>query len=272
MDRPGTEHIPLRVVVDADVSLPAALAARLNIVAAPADAPLLHERINIPRLVVETGGPLDPAPAVEACRAAAQPGAGVLYVSPGNGAAAWGGHPEGAEEQARPAVEAAGARFLHLPTDDVLMASGWRAVVAAEASAAGASPEEARARAEAAPTRLLALVEHPELAGDSMPGNPDTTNRIVTFIRADGFALDSMPHRRDDGLRRLRDRFAAAVQGVSGLRVAVHHGGVAPAAEAMATWISRHTEAQEVHVSAITRHAATRLGPGLVAIAWTFSE
>lgn len=264
----------LRVVVDADLSIPPALKASLGIVAAPADVPLLVERENIPRLALEAGALPDPTEVIEACRRAAVAGAGVLYVTPGQGAMGAWGHPVGVEDTAREVVEAAGARFLHLATEDLLMAAGWRAVIAAEAAAAGATPEQALARASQAPTRLLALVEHPELAGDAMPGNPDTTNRIVTYIRADGFSLDSMPHHREDALRRLRDRFAAAVSDpsqVPGLRVTVHHGGAGPAAEAMATWITRHTTAQEVHVTPISRHAGTRLGPGFVAIAWTFA-
>lgn len=263
------EHVPLRVVADADLSIPPALTERLNIIAAPADAAPLIERENIPRLALEAGAPLDAGPVVEGCRRAGDGGGGVLYVSPGDGPMGAWGRPEGVEAPAREAVERSGGRFLSLAAD-LLMAAGWRAVLAAEASAAGATPEDAYRVASEAQTRLLALVEHPELAGDAMPGNPDTTNRIVTFVRDEGFSLDSMPHRREDGLRRLRDRFASAVEGLDGLRVVVHHGGAAPAAEAMATWIGRHVSPREVHVSPITRHAGTRLGPGFVGIAWTF--
>ena len=255
----------LRIVVDADVSLPAPIAQRLGILVAPGDATLLVARENIPRLMVEVGAPLDAAPAVEACRLAAEEGASVvLYIGPGDGH----GHPAEAADAARRAVEAAGARF-EVITADVLMASGWRAVLAAEAVQAGAEPEVAIEAARAASTQLLALIEHPELSGQQSPGNLGTPNRVVTLVREDGFALEALPPRREDALRLLRDRFAATVREASGLRVVVHHGGVGPGAEAMATWIERHVQPLEVHVTPITRHAATRYGPGFLGIAWT---
>ena len=255
----------LRIVVDADVSMPAPIAQRLGILIAPGDATLLVARENIPRLMVEVGAPLDTAPAVEACRRAAEEGAThVLYVGPGDGH----GHPSGAEDEARQTVEAAGAT-LDVLAADVLMASGWRAVLAAEAVEAGAEPAVAVDTARRASTQLLALIEHPELSGQQSPGNLGTPNRVVTLVRDDGFALDALPPRRDDALRLLRDRFAATVREASGLRVVVHHGGVGPGAEAMATWIERHVQPLEVHVTPITRHAATRYGPGFLGIAWT---
>ncbi|MQC17039.1 MAG: hypothetical protein DWG82_02235 [Chloroflexi bacterium] len=254
----------LRVVVDADVSLPPALAERLRIAIAPPDATLLLARESIPRLLVDVGAPLDATPAVEACRKAAADGADVLYAGPGDGH----GRPVDGEAAARDAVEAAGGRF-HALAADVLMAAGWRAVLAAEASAAGADPGEAVEQARNAETALLALIEHPELTGQQAPGNLGVPNRVVSLVREDGFALDALPHRREDGLRLLRDRFAAAVTGLAGLRVVVHHGGVGPAGEAMATWIERYLAPREVHVAAITRHTATRFGPGFVGIAWT---
>ncbi len=258
----------LRVIVDADVSLPAPVAQRGGILVAPGDATLLVAHENIPRLMVEVGAPLDTTPAVEACRRAAEeggPDTDVLYVGPGDDH----GHPEGVEALARAAVEAAGARF-HALTRDVLMASGWRAAIAADAAAAGATPTAAIEQARAASTQLLALIEHPELSGQTAPGNLGVPSRVVTLVRDDGFALDAMPPRRDLALRLLRDRFASMVEeGASDLRVAVHHGGVGPAGEAMATWIERHLHPLEVHVTPITRHAATKYGPGFVGIAWT---
>jgi fatty acid-binding protein DegV len=254
----------VRVVVDVDVSLPAALAARLGILAAPADAPLMEERQNIPRLLLEAGAPLEVAAVIEAARAAAASGSDVLYIT-GDGH----GHPTGAETLAREAVEAAGGRFAHVEIEGVLMGAGWAAVRAAEAAEGGAGLDEAVAHASRATSRLLALIEHPELAGRETAGNPDTTNQILTYVTHEGFSLVSQPHRRDEGLRALRDGFAEAVAGLAGLRVVVHHAGVRPAAEAMATWIARHVQPGEVHVATITRHAATRWGPGFVGIAWT---
>lgn len=254
----------LRVVVDADVSLPPALAERLGIAVAPADATLLLERESIPRLMVEVGAPLDAGPVVEACRSAAAAGADVLYVGPGDGH----GRPTDAEAAAQEVVEAAG-RHLHAIAEDVLMAAGWRAVLATEAAAAGMAPAAAVEHARTAETWLLALIEHPELTGQQAPGNLGVPNRVVSLVRADGFALDVLPSKREDGLRILRDRFGAAVAGLAGLRVVVHHGGVGPAGEAMATWIERNLAPREVYVTAITRHTATRFGPGFVGIAWT---
>jgi hypothetical protein len=152
------------------------------------------------------------------------------------------------------------------------MAGGWRAIVASEALAAGATPGEALQQASSAQTRLLALVEHPELAGHSSPGHLGVPNRVVAWMRGAEFALDSAPERRDEALRRLRDLFAEHATGTRGLRVAVLYGGVRPAAEAMGIWIERHVRPSEVHVGAITRHAATRLGPGFIGIAWTFED
>jgi hypothetical protein len=261
---PETRTTTLRVVVDADVSLPPTIVERLGIVVAPEDATLLLARESIPRLMVDVGAPLEAGPVVAAVRHAAQDGSDVLYVGPGDGH----GHPEGVEPEVRTAVEAHGGR-LHLVVDDVLMASGWRAVVAAEAVAEGAPVEDAVRRARDAETQLIALIEHPELSGQQAPGNLGVPNRMVSIVRADGFVMDSLPPRREDALRLLRDRFAASAQGRAGLRVVVHHGGVGPAGEAMATWIERHLAPREVHVTAITRHAATRFGPGFVGIAWT---
>ena len=123
-------------------------------------------------------------------------------------------------------------------------------------------------QARNATTQLLALIEHPELSGQSAPGNLGVPSRVVTLVRDDGFALDAMPPQRDTALRLLRDRFATMVEGASDLRVAVHHGGAGAAGEAMGTWIERHVQPLEVHVTPITRHAATKYGPGFVGIAW----
>lgn len=262
---PGTRRV--RVLVDADVSMPAAVTERLRIVVAPADAPLMEERQNIPRLLLEWSTLPEVAVVVEQARGIAGGGEDVLYIS---GDAH--GHPLDAEVAAREAVEAAGGRFAHVTAPGVLMAAGWPAALAAEAAEAGAALDQVVERASKATGRLIALIEHPEMAGRETPGNPDTTNQILTYITHEGFSLISMPHRRDEGLRGLRDGFAEAVAGASGVRVAVHHAGVRPAAEAMATWIERHVQPAEIHVATITRHAATRWGPGFVGIAWTADD
>ena len=107
----------LRIVVDADVSLPAPIAQRLGILVAPGDATLLVARENIPRLMVEVGAPLDAAPAVEACRLAAEEGASVvLYIGPGDGH----GHPAEAADAARRAVEVGGTQLAQINLEGVV--------------------------------------------------------------------------------------------------------------------------------------------------------
>ena len=50
--------------------------------------------------------------------------------------------------------------------------------------------------------------------------------------------------------------------------MANHHAGAAPAAAAMQRWTDRELRPEESVLAPITRHAATRLGPGLVGFAW----
>ncbi|GMU40558.1 MAG: hypothetical protein AMXMBFR23_14240 [Chloroflexota bacterium] len=253
------------VVVDADLCLPPALAAAAGIRVAPPDAPLLLERENIPRLKVEAAAGLDVAPLVEACRAAAATGARtIIYVPAQDGF----GSPDGASAAAAEALAPLGVRFEVFETGEALMAAGWRAVILAESLRGGADPEAAMAHARAASISLLALVEHPELAAISGPDG-STTQRLVARLHGAEFRLVGAPAKRDDGLRSVRDGFARATSDVAGhLRVAVLHAGVVPAGEAMATWIRRERPTAEVYEGAVTRHQATRLGPGFVGICW----
>ena len=46
------------------------------------------------------------------------------------------------------------------------------------------------------------------------------------------------------------------------------HGGSEPAALAMQRWLERELNPEEVLIAPLTRHAATRLGPGLVGFGW----
>jgi hypothetical protein len=69
---PGARRV--RVLVDADVSMPTAVVERLRILVAPADAPLMEERQNIPRLLLEWSALPEAATVVEEARAAAAAG------------------------------------------------------------------------------------------------------------------------------------------------------------------------------------------------------
>ncbi len=263
---PASDIASAAVVVDADLCLPAAIAARAGLRVAPADAPLFLERVNIPRLSVEAGGPLDPAPVVAACLEAVEAGAReVVYVPARDGY----GAPEGAIEACREAIEARGGTLHVFETGEGLTAAGWRAVLLAEALAAGLDVAAATARAASVATSTLALVEHPELASIPGPDGGHTTNRLVVTAHGPDFTLVQAPPRREDGLRLVRDGFARATETAGGrLRVAVLHGAVAPAAEAMATWIRRARPDAEVASTAITRHQGTRLGPGYLGVSW----
>lgn len=257
------------VVLDAAASVPATLLAGLPIRLAPADPPRMLTFESVSRLSLDSF-PAEPAPVVEACRAAAEAGADVLYVSVDDG---HGGPPEAAD-LARVAVEACGKRFAHLATGALLLQAGWPAIVAAEAAAQGAELDAAllAGRAAVGGVGMLGVIDHPEMA------NPNTTSGLVApprgVARWDGPRIVIAPRpQRDAALGMLRDLFTAAVtrEAVDGrgiLRVAVVHASAAAAAAALALWSERRLQAVEVTSDAVTRHAATRLGPGFVAVSW----
>lgn len=257
------------VMVDADASIPEVLRADLPLRQVPDDAPVLMERVAIPRLALERE-PVAAEHAVEASAQAAREGSGVVLVSVGD---AYGNAPD-AIERAGDAVRAQDAPFAACATGQALMAAGWPAVIAAEAVQRGANAAEAAAAASqaAGSAHLLAYFEHPELVG--LADTPSPTARAVGRIKGEACTLIASMPRRDGGLMMLRDRFhdLVSVDPVKGdhgaLRVAVHHAGTPPAAEAMAKWIERNTDAAQVVVAPLTRHAAARYGPGFVAIAW----
>ncbi len=258
------------VVLDAAASLPAALLVGRPIRLAPADPPRMVAFESVSRLSLDAF-PAEPGPAVETCREAAESG-DVLYVSVDDG---HGGSP-GAVELARAAVEAYGRRFAHLATGSLLLKAGWPAVIAAEAAARG---EDLDAVLEAGRSALkgggmLGVIDHPEMA------NPNSTSGLVApprgVARWDGPRIVIAPRpQRDAALGMLRDLFTSAVtrEGAEGrvrLRVAVVHAAAAPAAEALGLWAERRLGAVEVSTDAVTRHAATRLGPGFVAVSWVW--
>ncbi|MGE3857602.1 MAG: hypothetical protein AB7G21_11670 [Dehalococcoidia bacterium] len=260
----------IRVIVDADASVPAEVRAALRLAVTPAEPELLLERVPIPRLALERAA-FEADVIAQACGAVAEPGEGVVYVRTGDEY----GSPPDAVEAARTAVQARGATFRVVDTGAVLMAAGWAAVVAGEAIADGASLDDAaeRAGAAAARTRVLAMFEHPEIAGLVEPSLYVSAPRIVASIAgADATAIGSVP-KREQGLAALRDQFGAAVRAEAGRpRVAVHHAAAGPAAEAMALWCRRNLEVAEVVIAPVTRHQAARLGPGFLALAWLPEE
>lgn len=262
--------LSVTVVLDAAASLPAALLTGRPIRLAPAGPPRMVTFESVSRLSMDAW-PAEPAPVVEACRMAAETG-DVLYVSVDDG---HGGPPEAAD-LARAAVEACGRRFAHLPTGGTLLKAGWPALLAAEAVARGAGLDEAFevGRSALAGVGMLGVIDHPEMA------NPNSTSGLVApprgVARWDGPRIVIAPRpQRDAALGMLRDLFTSAVtreaaEGRGTLRVAVVHASAASAAEALALWAERRLRASEVTADAVTRHAATRLGPGFVAVSWVW--
>ncbi|RLT38667.1 MAG: hypothetical protein DWI58_14735 [Chloroflexi bacterium] len=255
-----------RVVVDADACVPFEVRAALRIAVTPAEPELLMERVPIPRLALERF-PFEGTDVARMCAAVAEPGEAVIYVQTGDDY----GSPADAPEAARAAVEARGAMFHLVATNATLMGAGWAAVVAAEAAASGATPEAAAdlARSAATRTQVIAMLEHPEVAGVIAPSLYVSPNRMVTMLEGGVITTLSALPKRQDALVALRDQFAARVRAESGRpRIAIQHSSSGPAAEAMALWCTRNLDAAEVVIAPITRHEAARLGPGFVAIAW----
>ncbi len=254
---------PIAVVTDADSCIPGALRAALDIHAAPADAPLLLEPETIPRLRTEAGEPLVDD-ALAACRAAIGAGAtDLLYVTAGVG---YGSAPD--LDLALPTLE---ADVPTPPTAAALMGAGWQAIAAAEAIRDGGARDQALAAAESVRDNIevLAMLEHPELA--SAAGNAElgiVRHRALVYLRGPEVSIISRPPKREDALGMLRDRFASAVTNPANLHVAVHHAAAGPGADALAHWIERELSPARVVVAPLTRHAATRLGPRMLGLAW----
>lgn len=259
-----------RVIVDADACVPPEVRAALNIAVTPAEPELLLDRVPIPRLALERG-PFEAADIAAACAAAAEPGEGVLYIRTGDGH----GSPDDAPEAARAAVEARGATFHLVETEGALMGAGWAAIVAAEVARDGGDIETAAAAARGAAgrTRVMAMLEHPEVVGLIAPSLYVTPARMVTTL--DGTVVTTLAAlpKRPDALIALRDRFAIEVRAEGGRpRVAILHSSSGPAAEAMAQWGAKHLDLAEVVIAPITRHEGARLGPGFLALAWLRAE
>jgi len=258
----------IRVVVDADACVPPALLGALDIVCAPAVPSYFIEPEPIPFLITG-GGPIDPAAIAEACAAVAEPGEAVIYIRAEDGLAS----PDEAAGLARAAVEARGATFRYLATNGALMGAGWAAVRAAECIARGGDLDAAFAAAEATArrARVIAMLEHPEMAGILPPGRDRAPGRMVVRIEGAKLPLLGALPLRETALAALRDRFgdfAAEPEDSGRLRVAIHHAAAEAGATALATWAERRFSGAEVVIAPLTRHAATRLGPGMIGIAW----
>jgi len=258
------------IVLDAAASLPAALLVGRPIRLAPTNPARMLAFESVSRLSLDAF-PAESDPVVDACQDAARAG-DVLYVSVDDGH----GGPPGAAELARAAVEAYGRRFAHLATGSLLLKAGWPAVLAAEAAARGENLDAAleAGRSALAHVGMLGVIDHPEMA------NPNSTSGLTApprgVARWDGPRIVIAPRpQRDAALGMLRDLFTSAVTREAAedrgmLRVAVVHASAAPAAEALGRWAERRLGAAEVTADAVTRHAATRLGPGFVAVSWVW--
>ena len=258
------------VVVDAAASVPAALLEGRPLLLAPAEPVRMHTYESVSILSLDAL-PAEAATAVEACRAAAGAGDALcVSVDDGHGGAA------DTPELARRAVEAEGRRFVHLATNATLLQAGWPAVLAAEAAARGADLDGVveAGRGAVGAVGMFGVIDHPELA------NPTSTNNLSAPVRGvarwDGPRLIALPRpHRDIALGMLRDLFTSnvtreAAEGRGRLRVAIVHAASAPAAEALAIWAERRLQAAEVTTDAVTRHAASHLGPGFVAVSWVW--
>ncbi len=263
---PTGDPVGVRIIVDADACIPADIRAALRIAVAPAEPELLLERIPIPRLALERG-PFAIEAIAEACGAVAEPGEAVVYIRTGDAH----GSPDEAGAAARAAVEARGATFHLVETRAALMGAGWAAVAAAEAAANGADPQEAVrvALQTVERSRVMAMLEHPEVVGVVTPSLYFTPNRMVAMLDGPEVTPIIALPRRANALIALRDEFGAAVREEPGrARIAVHHGAAGAAADAMAAWCQRNLDAAEVFIAPITRHQGARLGPGFLALAW----
>ena len=263
---PATPRI--RVVVDADACVPAPLLDALGIVCAPPAPEYVLDRISVPELVAGVGV-VEATAIAAACAEVAEPGEAVIYIRADDGHAS----PADAVALAQAAVQGRGARFASVGTGGALMGAGWAAVRAAERIAAGGTIEDAVAAAEHAAhrARVIAMLEHPEMTGHLPGGRDRAPGRMIVRLEGEAMPLLGLVPRREAALAALRDRFgdfATAPADGGRLRIAVHHAGAAAGAEALATWARRRFDDAEITIAPLTRHAARRLGPGMIGVAW----
>lgn len=251
------------IVTDADSCVPSALRTALDIHSAPADARLLIEPDTIPQLRTEAIA-ASVEDSIAAVQTALDAGATeVLYLASGDGF----GSPDGLAT----ALAALGGRVVLEASGQALMGAGWQAIAASEVIRDGGDLESALAAARAVRghVEVLAMLEHPELA--SAAGNAElgiVRHRALVALRGPEVAIISRPKKREEALAMLRDRFAEEVSDPSRAHVAVHHAGAEPGAQALARWIERELVPARLVVAPLTRHAAARLGPRMLGVAW----
>ena len=254
---------PIAILTDADACVPQSLRAALDIRTAPDEPELLLEPETIPRLRSEAGA-ASVDDAVAACNTAIEAGATqILYLATGDG--------YGAAADLEDALAALDAGIKVERTEAPLMGAGWQAIAAAEAIRDGGDADQAlqAARHVRDGVEVLGMLEHPELAsaaGDAELGV--VRHRALAYLRRSDVSIISRPTKREDALQSLRDRFASSLTDASRAHVAVHHAAAGPGAEALARWIERELSPARLVVAPLTRHAATRLGPRMLGIAW----
>jgi len=253
----------IAIITDADSCVPTALQATLGIHTAPADPPLLLEHESIPRLRSEASE-VTPDDALAACKAAIEAGTtDLLYLAASDG---YGSAPD-----LEAALDGLEAHVLTEASGAALMGAGWQAIAAAEAIRDGGSLEDALAAARRvrSTVEVLAMLEHPEMA--TALGNSElesSRRRALVKLRGPEISIINRPKSREDALPALRDLFAQSVGDPSRTHVAVHHAAAGPGAEALARWIERELSPARVLVAPLTRHAAARLGPRMLGVAW----
>lgn len=258
----------LGIVVDADACIPERIRTDLGILSAPLHAPLLEGRASVIDLRHDAEPP-DPDTVAAACVRAAEESDVVLYVTVTDGG------DDGAAAARAAAAVGARARVVHHPSGNALMACGWQVIAAAVAARDAASADHAcdvaqeAARAAANRVHVLAMLEHPERmnVGGTL-GGLRRRRALVRLRDGDVEVIDRVTG-RGDALVSLRDSFAEqAGAGEGYLRVAVHHAGAAAAADAMMRWVEQELSPEEIVIAPLTRHAAARFGPGMLAFAW----
>jgi fatty acid-binding protein DegV len=255
------------IMTDADACIPQSLLAELDLLTVPLEDTPFDEAeppVNLRR----EAAPLDAAPALHTLARATSLYPAILYVGAGDG---YGGSPS-----IRAAVEAVAAmspirRDLRaFDSNAALMGCGWQAIAAARV---GDDIDAAIAAADAvrSSVQVLALLEYPQFAGipgDILPGQLTRARAIVSLAGEHVDVVQLVP-KREIGLTLLRDLLARrAEEGEGALHLAVHHAGAAAAAGALAKWAERALDPAEVLIAPLNRHAASRLGPGMVGVAW----
>lgn len=252
------------IVADADACVPERIIGDFGILTAPLDA-APFDPAEEPRELRRSAAPIEPGHADAALEQARELAPTVLYVRAGDG---WGGSTEPLDTLASVGTSTIRA----FDSGAALMGCGWQAIAAAVVARTGGSLWDAERAAAAVRgrTHVLAMLEHPPFAG--ITGEvPGVLFGSRALIRLDGPTIELVTRigRRDAALVALRERFALEVaEGHGPLRVAVHHAGATAAAEAMALWVERTLHPEEVIVAPLTRHASSRLGPGMVGVAW----